>query len=681
MQPYLTKYRSSNFCARQRILAYNEQGVRVYAAETTPFYDQFQTNTTREDLGYISVLAQELPSLSLAINTRILKEFTIPAAKQQQVVSESSFPHFVTRDEIGEYTAAYQLTPSLSLNDFLTQKYQRPTIACCHNDDLKGMTFVGNYSHVNFYEADLSDCNFTESDFNHANLTRAKMIRIKTSPKTNFQNMYAEGSLWMGEDHSKLVLEADISHGKFQGSTWIKCQISTLAKQMGSEWEMAVTDSETIMVDVSKEDFELRLQAEHEARVECNKRMDDIEKRCKTIEETTKTQAQNAQSTEHEIQQLRQELSSLQQGQVSLERRMNHRLDCINEQLANLTKATSDNTQAIEGMEERLTEVVNKQKIRDSDQDEQIAAIAARQSAIDQQQSVYTVLQQYCMTEIYTDDYRTKTETHIPLLIKSKQTDPTEATLLTSYLYNTITQAQHIVSDPLFIFVTGDSGCGKTFEVTRFGEAINAMNSLTHPWVFIPLDASTIIDKSSNICNSALNKIMNTSQKAELAQNPCIIHLSKLDISNISADKLISDCKAATSIWTAPVIFIFTARDRYLDQARAQIDKLTRANPNRFLECVLQPLSDEQIHTFFQYFPKHQLSELWTTYHQQGILNFNSLGRTPLVLTVMTGILIEYANAKGPRTPMHKTEFYRASWRALFERVKTQITGTISNLL
>ena len=109
------------------------------------------------------------------------------------------------------------------------------------------------------------------------------------------------------------------------------------------------------------------------------------------------------------------------------------------------------------------------------------------------------------------------------------------------------------VHEPKFIFVSGGTGCGKTFGVTRFGEGINAMHSETHPWVFVPLDASTITDKNPNTFNTALDKVIEKTQKASLAQHPCIIHLSKLDLSNIAIDKFIRDCTAAAKIWTAPL--------------------------------------------------------------------------------------------------------------------------------
>lgn len=664
------KIATKQFCARQRILVYNETEVTVFGAESNPFQDQFHTTTTREDLGYITLFKDKLSSLDLAINTDILHEITIETAKLQTLTKESTFPHFVTPQEIEDYQKVYQNT-KISLNEYLSQKYQRPTIAHCNNDALKGLAFLGDYSYVNFYNADLSECDFSNADFNHANLALAKMFCIKTSPQTNFQNIYAEGSVWMGKVDNKLILHADISHAKLQGSTWVKCEISNLAKQMGSEWALAVLDKETVIVDVNQQSFEKRLQEEHDARLEYSKRVEALETRCKSIENLAKTQTQ---TTTAEIEQLRQEFSSLQQAQVGLERSINHRLDCIDEQLTNLTNATATNTTAITHLEGRLEQVVAKQNIRDSGQDARIDELAARQSEMAAEQDVYINLQQYCVTEVFTDDYRTKKETYIPLYIKHPRAAvDIQPMVLSDYIYSIVNQHQHKIAEPLFILIGGETGCGKTFEVTRFIEAINALHGDEHRWAGIPIDTSTITEKGSNVCNSGLDKVTNRCPRTKLTQNPCIIHLSKLDISNITIEKIFRDCTDTAKIWTAPLVFILTARDRYIEQARPQLDRFLQEKPQNLLECTIQPLTDDQIHEFFRLFPKQQLSSLWNSYHQQEILNIASLGRTPLVLAIMTGVLVEFNKSKGTDKPMHKTDFYRASWRALFDRIRHKL--------
>ena len=607
-----------HFCARQRWIGLEGPDIKVYGAETTPFKDQFQSTTTREDWGYITIIADKQRTIPLAIDKEKFHELPLPALQIQPIVEKSLFPHAVTRQEIEDYKTAYQTDRSLTLNTYLSQLHQRPTVACCHNAELQHMVFIGDYSKVDFYAADLSDCDFSDANFHHANLCRAQLVRVRTNSGTNFQYLLADGSTWIGEPDNKLVIHADISHARLNGSTWKHCQIDTLAIQIGSEWGLAVLEDMT-MADTQAEAFAKRLQDEHDDRVRYNSRVDTLETNLSTLAVTTSS--------------------------------------------------------AIADVEARLDNVVAEQKIRDSRQDIRIDAIAVTQNALLAAQDVLVSLQQHCITEVYTDDYRNKTETYIPLYVKSLFPIPTATpVLLTDYLYSIVsTMPQSGVYEPKFIFVSGGTGCGKTFGVTRFGEGINAMHSETHPWVFVPLDASTITDKNPNTFNTALDKVIEKTQKASLAQHPCIIHLSKLDLSNIAIDKFIRDCTAAAKIWTAPIVFIFTARDKYMEEAQKHLGQFIQEAPGNYLTCEIQSLIDQQIQDFFQLFPKQKLSALSQVYQEQNIIDLPSLARTPLMLAIMTGVLVDYSLTRKANKTMQRIDFYSATWQALFERVKYKL--------
>lgn len=228
------------FCARQRWIVIEGSDIKIYGAETNPFHDHFQFKTTREDLGSIPITPDNLSDVVLAIDKARFHELAIPVTHIHDLVKKCLFPYPVSRQEIADYQLAYQTNNTLTLNAYLSQLHNRPIIACCHDDELRGMVLVGNYSNVNFYEADLSDCDFSDANFSHANLCRASMLRILTSPRTIFQHLLAEGSTWTGESANKVVIQGDISHGKFNGSTWKHCQLDTRTIQIGSEWNLAV---------------------------------------------------------------------------------------------------------------------------------------------------------------------------------------------------------------------------------------------------------------------------------------------------------------------------------------------------------------------------------------------------------------------------------------------------------
>jgi len=295
---------TKQFCALQPWLSYDGINIRIVGVESSSFKDRLRATATRRTLGFITVpTSMETSSAPLAIDRDQLKELNIPAADQPSL-DQCLFPHKVTRQEVEDYKTAYQTGQKISLNAYLSQKYSRPTQACCHDGELRGMVFVGDYSYVNFYIADLSNGDGSEGDFNHANLTRATMHQFKTSKRTNFQYIYGEGSCWTGDDQDKLVLHADISHGRLSGSTWRKCSISTTANQIGSEWSYAVLE------DVNIEDgFEKRLNEEHQARMLQDQRIEALEKSLKQVKNSQNIQQAK---TIGEIGVLQSEIAALQ---------------------------------------------------------------------------------------------------------------------------------------------------------------------------------------------------------------------------------------------------------------------------------------------------------------------------------------------------------------------------------
>ena len=84
-----------HFCARQRWIGSEGPDIKVYGAETTPFQDQFQSTTTREDLGYITIIADKQRTIPLAIDKEKFHELPLPAPKIQPIVEKSLFPQFI----------------------------------------------------------------------------------------------------------------------------------------------------------------------------------------------------------------------------------------------------------------------------------------------------------------------------------------------------------------------------------------------------------------------------------------------------------------------------------------------------------------------------------------------------------------------------------------------------------
>lgn len=647
------KVATKHFCAKQRWLSDDGPNVKILGVETSAFYDQFQITSTRYDLGYITISEQKRTSIPLAIKAEQLQDLSIPEAEKQRIIDKSLFSHFVTAQEVEDYKLFYLSNPTINFNAYLSQHYHRPIIACCHDDRLQGIVFVGDYTKVNFYAADLSDCDFCDAIFNHANLCHSQMLRIKTNPATQFQHIYAEGSVWMGDAQHELQLHANMSFAKLNGSTWKKCSISTLSCQIGSEWLLAVLEDFQIE-DYAQAAFQNRLQQEHDERLEYQERVKTLESRCNDLEIMTITNSHEAMTR---IEGLQHEFSFLQQQTEKIEKNLTCKLDQISKQLDTYRDLARANAKAISDVGGELKEFEEKQKKRDDEQDIAIEGIRATQD-------ILRSLQQYCVTEVYTDDYRSKTSNYIPLYISSSHMKiQAKPELLTHYLYQSLNRSK-------YIFVSGGAGYGQTFGVTRFGEGINATYGIDHQWIFIPLDASRITNKDANVVNALLETVFIKTQKINLMKYHCVIHISKLDSSGIAIDKWIRDAEAVTKLTEAPMVFIFTARTRFMEKSRLTLDRLIQDAPADYLECEVQPLIDEQIQSFFQLFPKQDLANICRSYQDRGIIDITTLGRTPLMLHIMTGVLMEYTQLlPTKRRNMQRIDFYAASWRALHARV------------
>jgi len=646
------KISTKHFCARQRWLSYEDTDVHILGVETDPFHDQFQPTSTRYELGYITIEDRKKTEIPLAIKAKDLRRLTIEDAEKEDIVSKSLFPHLVTRDEVDAYKIFYSSHSTTSFNAYLSERYKRPIIACCHDDRLQGVAFVGDYTKVNFYAAILTECDFSGAIFNHANLCLSEMIRIKTDRATQFQHIYAEGSRWIGGDAQQtLEMHADISYAKFNGSTWQRCRINTIANQIGSEWSLAVLD-DVQMEDYTQAAFQARLQEEHNERIDCQAQVALLESRCNDLETLAIPEAMSR------IGGLEDELTILRQNAERIERSLNHKLGQMSKQLLICRNLAQKNTAAISTVEEELRIFQEQQKKRDADQDTAIEEIKAAQD-------ILRSLQQYCVAEVYTDEYRSKANNYIPLYIQSSHM-PLQAQpeLLTDQLYQALERRK-------YIFVSGGAGYGQTFGVTRFGEGINATYLIAHDWIFIPLDASRINNKDLNVVSALLETVFDKIQKPALMKYRCVIHISKLDSSGIPIDKWIKNAEAVNRLSEARIVFIFTARTRYMEKSRLILDKLVQEAPDDYLECEVQPLVDEQIQNFFQLFPKQNLADFCGA---QSIIDITTLGRTPLMLHIMTGVLIDYAQSfSQTKRTMQRIDFYTASWRALHARVRYKL--------
>lgn len=647
-------------------LSFDATDVKVLGTEESYLKSLWDAKSTRHDYGYISIARGKEHSIPvMAIDKSKLKELRLTPNEKTNIIQKSLFQHYVTVQDISDYEQDYQTNPiKQTFNQFISVKYNRPSKAHIQGE-IRNLKLAGDYSNVDFYGCHLIDCDASNGCFFNAKLTRSILIRLITNAATNLQYINAEGSIWDGEvpvGKDPIVILADISHGNFSGSTWKHYKISTSASQIGSIWLWATLDP-NMLTDQQASIFEQRLTNEHNAREEQAKRIDTLEQQFKTVENLIRTNDKQANiaiaDLRTNIADLQTEIGTVQQIQ----------LVAITQQLATLSSDQKTNTQALAKMTARLDQCMQQQNQHNQIVDTQLAQLQARQD-------VFYQSSLYCTYWVYTDDYRAKKSTYIPLYVKSSRNSISDPPIL---LNDALHQERR--NKTKYVLIHAPSSAGQTFGVTAYGESVNAIHTGPDSTTFLTINAAKIRDKEPNILTTLLSdnvyKNAELSVLDEMKKYSFVIHLSKLDASGIPPAKLIKDCESFSEDWP-DVTFFFSGRSAYMQAVRTYLEAKAPVMPGIYSDYAIQHLKEEQIQDFLNLFSRHKLATPCAVLQERGIINIPSLARTPLMLTIMVGVLFNHS-ANRVNEHMQEIDFYEASWHALYERIQFRLPDQYQN--
>lgn len=645
-------------------LSFDNTGVQVIGTEESYLKSLWDAKSTRHDYGYITIASGKEHSIPvMAIDKTKLKELPLSQTEKENVIKKSLFQHLATAQDIKEYEEDYKTKAvKQDFNQFISVKYKRPSKAHVRGE-LRNLKLAGNYSNVDFYECHLIDCDASNGCFFNANFTRSVLIRLITNAATNLQYIHAEGSIWDGEvpaEKDPIVILADISHGNFSGSTWKHYKISITASQIGSIWLWATLDP-NMLTDQQASTFAQRLDAEQTAREQQARRIDALEQQYKTVENLVRINDAQANAA---IADLQANIANIQRELGTLGTVQHAQLPALTQQFAALMAGQQINMQALAVVTARLDQYMQQQNQRNQIVDAQIAKLAAAEQDVFYQSSLY------CTYWVYTDDYRAKKSTYIPLYAKSSRSSIDAPPVL-------LNDALHLErrNGTKYVLIHAPSSAGQTFGVTAYGESVNAIHTGPKSATFITINSAKIRDKEPNVLKTLLTDIVYKNSKLsvldEIKKYPFVIHLSKLDASGIPPAKLIKDCESFSEDWP-DVTFFFSGRSAYMQAIRVYFEDKALVMSVKYSDYAIQYLNEEQIQEFFNLFSRHKLATPCADLQDRGIINIPSLARTPLMLTIMVGVLFNHS-ANRVNEFMQEIDFYEASWHALYERIQFRL--------
>ena len=646
------KIAAKQLCARGRwVVAETGLSTKVFKVEQS----YFQNDSTKPECGYLALNKETVDApLILAINKAGLIEHVLTATEKNTLLQKCRFQHQVSREDVALYL---QSDISRSLNLFISEKYGRPSIAYCDDNRLLGLSLTGgNFSNVNFYSADLTGCDLSGTIFNNATLTRATMHNIILDEHSRFAEVMAEGSSW-----AQVRITGNFQKASFKGATFEHCRINTTTNLIASDWTLT-TLLDVLMVDLSKQEFEqrfaLRLQEEHDTKMHISQELESLKKAY------TATTINQSQQTTSQIEALQNRITDLMARNELFSAKVGRDLVELGVKCESLAQRISSNTADIERIEVEQNTRWLEQHDRDSLQDYEIATLAAGQDVLQR-------LMYHWMTEINTDDYRNKKQVYIPLMVSTVAGE----VLLTDHIERFL-----LSNDEQILIIDGESGCGKTFGVAIYFEKLMREHNRDQNecWIPIDLDTSKIRDLNSNVLAAALETVFTKNQVDSLYSKKCIIRLGKLDISRLPFSKLIKDVHTLSEQWTQSVKFIFTMKTSYILRERHNID-----NPHQplkfFPSATIKSLIDAQVNRFFRSFHNQDLVEVCKAYQTTGIVDIQTLTRTPLMLSLVTGVLLGKQPNNPERKSLSRLDFYEDSWRAWHDRVSLKLPDNYQN--
>ena len=323
--------------ARPRVAFYSltppSVSFKFYASTHESNY--LRRDSTLKNYGYITLQTDQFLSETYVNNRKLSLQDSAVLESEVKPYLCIYFP--VTKAHISEYLteinqASLTLASHLTLNDFLSKKFDAQVIAECHDDTLKGLDLSkGNYSDVNFRCADLSNCNLELSIWTDAHVEKAIFVDILQKDAI-FHNLYAEKSEW-----DNVTFIGDYTNAKMNGTKLKKCKnLIGLAQHVGIELELAELEDfkiEELQYSIN-ERINARLTQEHLDRVQLQNELRKLSERFDQYVQAVVHATDVVTIEEKEIQSLHCAISELESKHNKTLIQMNYQFNDLQKQCA-----------------------------------------------------------------------------------------------------------------------------------------------------------------------------------------------------------------------------------------------------------------------------------------------------------------------------------------------------------
>lgn len=650
----------------------------------------FLSTTTLGECGVIAIRRDKLDLPILAANLKLTQSLTKTKRQEtpQQLVTKLYFLYPVTRADVENYLECIQRTasPPMSLNQHLTALHGRTTIATCHDNALAGMNLRGGcFSGVDFHGADLSLCDIRDTDWSGRDtwLSNVLFHRVVLNEHTNFQAVHAEESIWTDVHFEKTF---NLSLAKFNGALLLDCTVNAnILLQVGTEWLLATFKNLTI-IDRSltlEHDFEVKLNEERQQRFRLQQEISRIIQTCDEQARSLNVLMRQGQTNQCILDGLKQTVADLKQEWLSeYNSRLNHILDRV--ELLERANLREEDAFALLHFRQTEDERWSDQHSADLNRDQRI-------SSLEPNQMIVSRLWHNCK-EINTTPHKQLKRMYVELKVRSilagKDADLESLTECLD---------RHTNLDVEVILLHGETGCGKSFTLKLLFEEllkpllvlmdqifVSSSNPATTPpkehLIPILLDFYRVQDDGHNSLRCGLESLFDKAHVDYLIQHGhCFIMIDNADMSYVPFQKLLQDCAELSDHFTYKPKIIFSVKTSYLfSLERDYRDIFLTSRLHLNAEYVIQPFDMHQVKRFFRFYHEERIyRKLYEL--QTGNFEIRSMIKSPLMLSIIAGAFFS-PSFEGENVAF-RSDFYEASWSALYEHVRHFLPHEYKNYL